>query len=78
MTKPSSTQPPGPGVDSEGRAVIDPTRNVLDLVAAANRRQDDLRTAEGDPRPGGRWAPRRIRRETQGSGDGTYRRDPGC
>jgi hypothetical protein len=37
---------PGPGVDAEGRPVIDPTKNVLDLVAAAIQRQDDLREAE--------------------------------
>jgi hypothetical protein len=37
---------PGPGVDAEGRPVIDPTQNVLDLVDAAIRRQDDLREAE--------------------------------
>jgi tetrahydromethanopterin S-methyltransferase subunit B len=33
----------GKGVDSEGRPVIDPTQNVLDLVKAAISRQDDLR-----------------------------------
>lgn len=37
---------PGPGVDRYGRDVIDPTKNVLDLVRAAIERQDDLRTAE--------------------------------
>ena len=37
---------PGPGVDAEGRPVIDPTQNVLDLVEAAIKRQDDLRNAE--------------------------------
>ena len=37
---------PGGGVDAEGRAVVDPTANVLALVEAANRRQDDLRVAE--------------------------------
>jgi hypothetical protein len=37
---------PGQGVDSEGRAVVDPTENVLSLVEAAIRRQDDLRAAE--------------------------------
>jgi len=35
----------GLGVDAEGGPVIDPTRNVLDLVEAANNRQDDLRAA---------------------------------
>ena len=33
----------GIGVDAFGGAVIDPTKNVLDLTAAANRRQDNLR-----------------------------------
>jgi hypothetical protein len=37
---------PGPGVDAAGRAVIDPTKNVLQLVQAAVERLDDLRTAE--------------------------------
>jgi hypothetical protein len=37
---------PGPGVDRDGRPVVDPTRNVLDLVTAAIQRQDDLRRAE--------------------------------
>lgn len=38
--------PPGPGVDASGQAVLDPTKNVLDLVDAAIKRQDDLRQAE--------------------------------
>jgi len=33
----------GVGIDATGGPVIDPTKNVLDLVDAANRRQDDLR-----------------------------------
>jgi hypothetical protein len=33
----------GIGVDAYGGAVIDPTKNVLDLTNAANKRQDDLR-----------------------------------
>lgn len=37
---------PGPGVDASGRPVIDPTQNVLQLVEAAIKRQDDLRDAE--------------------------------
>ena len=37
---------PGPGVDRFGRPVVDPTENVLQLVAAAIQRQDDLRAAE--------------------------------
>ena len=36
----------GVGVDAEGGPVVDPTQNVLDLVAAAIQRQDDLRRAE--------------------------------
>jgi len=39
----NSKQGIGLGVDKYGGAVIDPTKNVLDLTAAANRRQDDLR-----------------------------------
>jgi hypothetical protein len=35
-----------PAVDAQGHAVLDPTRNVLDLVDAAIRRQDDLRNLE--------------------------------
>ncbi len=37
---------PGPGVDWYGAPVVDPTKNVLDLVAAAIARQDDLRDLE--------------------------------
>jgi cobalamin biosynthesis Mg chelatase CobN len=36
----------GVGVDAAGNPVIDPTQNVLDLVEAAIKRQDDLREAE--------------------------------
>jgi len=36
------SQPPGPGVDAEGRAVLDPTKNVLALVTAAVARIDDI------------------------------------
>src|ERR1035437_7545045 len=36
----------GPAVDKAGNAVVDPTSNVLQLVAAAIQRQDDLRTSE--------------------------------
>lgn len=39
---------PGAGVDASGNAVLDPTKNVLDLVEAAIQRQDDLRAAEAD------------------------------
>lgn len=37
---------PGAAVDSDGRAAIDPTTNVLSLVEAAVKRIDDLRIAE--------------------------------
>lgn len=37
---------PGPGVDRYGTPVIDPTKNVDALVAASDRRQDDLRLSE--------------------------------
>jgi len=37
---------PGAATDASGRAVLDPTKNVLDLVEAAIKRQDDLRVAE--------------------------------
>lgn len=37
--------PTGKGVDPSGGPVIDPTKNVLDLVEAERRRQDDLRGA---------------------------------
>jgi hypothetical protein len=40
---PETPSSPGPGVDAAGRPVIDPTKNVLDLVAAETKRQDDLR-----------------------------------
>jgi len=42
----SSTAAAGAATDAFGRAVLDPTKNVLDLVDAAIRRQDDLREAE--------------------------------
>lgn len=37
----------GPATDRHNEPVIDPTRNVLDLVRAETKRQDDLRNAEG-------------------------------
>ena len=40
---PTGASSPGPGVDRHGTPVVDPTKNVLDLVAAAMQRQDDLR-----------------------------------
>jgi len=36
----------GIGIDSHGNPVVDPTANVLSLVAAAIQRQDDLRDSE--------------------------------
>ena len=36
----------GLGIDSSGGPVVDPTKNVLDLVKAAMERQDDLRSAD--------------------------------
>lgn len=39
--------PSGLPVDPSGGPTIDPTKNVLDLVAAETRRHDDLRHAEG-------------------------------
>jgi hypothetical protein len=41
---------PGPSTDRDNRPVVDPTRNVLDLVDAAVKRQDDLRDMEGKHR----------------------------
>lgn len=37
---------PGPAVDKEGRPVIDPTANVINILEAAVQRLDDVRTAE--------------------------------
>jgi hypothetical protein len=37
---------PGPGVDAGGRPVIDPTANVIAILEAAVKRQDDLREKE--------------------------------
>jgi len=42
----AGAEDPGPGVDAQGQPVVDPTKNVLDLVEAAIRRQDDLRNVE--------------------------------
>lgn len=47
MGDPKTRSVPGIGVDAQGGAVIDPTANVLALVAAESKRQDDLRHAEG-------------------------------
>lgn len=45
---PASGASPGPSIDRWGRDVADPTPNVLDLVEARERRQDDLRHAFED------------------------------
>lgn len=44
----SSSANPGIGVDAAGNPVVDPTQNVLDLVEAAIKRQDDLRAAAAE------------------------------
>lgn len=44
--KDAETAGPGPGVDAQGRAVIDPTANVIAILEAAVNRQDDLRIQE--------------------------------
>lgn len=41
-----SQNDPGPATDAGGNPVLDPTSNVMALVAAANQRQDDLREIE--------------------------------
>src|SRR5580765_3501320 len=46
VPNPQSQVPTGLATDALGNPVIDPTKNVLDLVAAAIQRQDDLRHAE--------------------------------
>jgi hypothetical protein len=48
MAKRSNHQntPPGPAIDASGQSVVDPTANVLLLVEAAVKRQDDLREQE--------------------------------
>ena len=38
--------PPGPGVDASGQTVVDPTRNVRELVDLNVKRLDDLRVME--------------------------------
>lgn len=43
--QPHKEQRAGYGIDPAGAPVIDPTKNVLDLVTAAIQRQDDLRLA---------------------------------
>lgn len=42
----SPQQSGGGAVNKYGNEVVDPTRNVLDLVSAAIKRQDDLREAD--------------------------------
>ncbi len=41
-----ASQSSGPSTDRHNDPVVDPTKNVLDLVLAAVQRQDDLREAE--------------------------------
>lgn len=43
---PQSQDTTGLATDARGNPVIDPTKNVLDLVGAAIERQDDLRAVE--------------------------------
>lgn len=43
LTPPPTPAGPGPAVDVHGQPAIDPTKNVLDLVNAAIKRQDDIR-----------------------------------
>lgn len=38
--------PPGPGIDSSGQSVVDPTKNVKAILKSAVQRQDDLRRVE--------------------------------
>lgn len=45
MTDTSQGASSGPSTDRHNDPVVDPTRNVLDLVQAAIQRQDDLRAA---------------------------------
>ena len=44
----SNSTNPGPGVDAQGRSVVDPTANVIAILQAAVQRQDDLREYEAD------------------------------
>lgn len=46
--KHNGSHPSGPGMatDASGGPVVDPTKNVMDLVEATNKRQDDLRMQE--------------------------------
>jgi hypothetical protein len=48
MAATTETNLAGAAVDSQGRPVQDPTKNVLDLVEAGLKRQDDLREATAD------------------------------
>jgi len=46
--EPPVGQSAGPSTDASNTPVVDPTQNVLDLVDAAIRRQDDLRNVSED------------------------------
>lgn len=50
-------------VDKSGGPTIDPTKNVLDLVAASITRQDDLRAAEMKRQDDVRWSENRRMEE---------------
>jgi hypothetical protein len=52
-----SPQSPGPSTDRHNDPVVDPTKNVLDLVEAERRRQDDLRDLDS------KWRDRMDKRE---------------
>lgn len=69
VSKSSSNGPSeGPATDKHNEPVVDPTKNVLELVAAANRRQDDLRDAAkelSDTKHNHQKELMRIERETQ-------------
>jgi hypothetical protein len=45
-TEQESSLPPGIGVDARGGGVVDPTKNVGDLVKAEAAKRDELRTAD--------------------------------
>jgi hypothetical protein len=47
MAKASIAESTGPATDRHNDPVVDPTRNVLDLVRAETKRQDDLRELDG-------------------------------
>jgi cobalamin biosynthesis Mg chelatase CobN len=48
VSNPAAQMPAGPGIDAHGRSVDDPTANVVAILDAAVRRQDDLRQSESE------------------------------